>query len=186
MASLRVDPVPAPLALGNIRTVTAGLVLLAAALTIAGAWGFELIGHYVPCKLCLAERIPYYAAIPLAVAALVASRLGQADLVARLLLLTLAALFAFSVYQGVYHAGVEWGWWLGPNDCGVGAGPGARDAGGLLDEIRRNDVHYPSCTEATWWFPNAAWGLSFAGWNAAISAGIVLVALVGAAARRRG
>ena len=40
--------------------------------TIATAWGFELIGGFIPCKLCLQERIPYYVGLPVAAAALVA------------------------------------------------------------------------------------------------------------------
>jgi hypothetical protein len=38
-----------------------------------------------------------------------------------------------------------------------------------------------SCTEASWRFPDAAWGLSFAGWNAAVSLAIVVVTLGGLA-----
>jgi hypothetical protein len=40
-----------------------------------------------------------------------------------------------------------------------------------------------SCTEASWRFP-AGWGLSFAGWNAALSLLLVAVALWGATRSR--
>ena len=41
-------------------------VALAAAATIGGALVFEHVFGYVPCKLCLMQRNPYYLAIPLA------------------------------------------------------------------------------------------------------------------------
>ena len=37
-----------------------GLLLVGGLAAIATAWGFQLIGGYVPCKLCLEQRIPYY------------------------------------------------------------------------------------------------------------------------------
>jgi disulfide bond formation protein DsbB len=47
----------------SITNVAAATFLLAAA-TIIGAWGFELIGGYKPCALCLQQRWAYYFALP--------------------------------------------------------------------------------------------------------------------------
>ena len=44
-------------------------VALGAAATIGGALVFEHVFGYVPCKLCLMQRSPYYLAIPLGLAA---------------------------------------------------------------------------------------------------------------------
>ena len=41
-------------------------VLLLGLLTILGAWGFQVIGGYFPCKLCLEQRVPYYVGLPVA------------------------------------------------------------------------------------------------------------------------
>ncbi|MGO4263924.1 disulfide bond formation protein B, partial [Lysobacter sp. TAB13] len=41
---------------------------------IAGAWWSQLVWHLVPCKLCLEQRIPHYAAMALAAVALVVAR----------------------------------------------------------------------------------------------------------------
>ncbi len=49
------------------------LVLAAAAATLAGAWTFQALG-FQPCELCLIERYPYYASLPLAAAAVVLAR----------------------------------------------------------------------------------------------------------------
>lgn len=43
-------------------------VALGAAATIGGALVFEHVFGYVPCKLCLIQRNPYYIAIPLGLA----------------------------------------------------------------------------------------------------------------------
>ncbi|MGE0459675.1 MAG: disulfide bond formation protein B, partial [Bauldia sp.] len=147
--------------------------------TIAGARGFELIGHYIPCALCHKERIPYSLAIPVAVLAFAFSFNERTQGISRFLLLVLAGLFAWSVYQGVFHAGIEYQWWTPQLDCGVGAVGGRGD---LLNQLQT--VHIPRCDTAAWRFP-AEWGLSFAGWNAVISTGLVLVALAGVFSRRR-
>ena len=53
-------------------------------------------------------------------------------------------------------------------------------AANMLNALRSTRV--VSCTEASW----RMFGLSFAGWNAVISAGIAVLALAGAWAWRRG
>jgi disulfide bond formation protein DsbB len=174
-------PSPMPNSLNSQRLAALAVTLLAAA-TIAVAWGFELIGGYIPCALCLKERIPYYVGIPVAVLALIAASRPAPSWLPRALLLASALVFAYGSYLGVYHAGTEWGFWLGPADCGVGGGSATTSANDILSQI--DSVRIVSCTEATWRFP-AGWGLSFAGWNAAISILLVIVALWGAMQKPR-
>jgi disulfide bond formation protein DsbB len=162
------------------RTISS-LVLALAAATIAAAWGFELIGGYVPCALCLEERVPYYVGIPLALAALLAALFAGPAWLKRLLLVAVALVFAYGAYLGVYHAGAEWGFWPGPADCAAGSAPPATSAADILAQIE--GMRVVSCTEASWRFP-AGWGLSFAGWNAAVSILLVAAALWGAVKAR--
>ncbi len=141
--------------------------------TIATAWGFELIGGFVPCALCLQERAPYYIGLPLALAALLAALAGAKPTVVRMLLIMSVLIFAYGVYLGVYHAGAEWGWWLGPADCGGDTGSvGTVDD--LLSQIQ--NIRVVSCTTASW----RLLGLSFAGWNAVVCIFLVAVGLWGA------
>ncbi len=93
----------------------AGLILLIAAATIAGAWIFQAFG-YAPCELCLKERFPYYAGIPVA-AATFAFAVHQWRGLTRVGFVLLFLIFAFSAGFGVYHAGVEWRFWPGPTAC---------------------------------------------------------------------
>lgn len=149
------------------------LVLAVGVLAIAAAWGFELIGGYIPCKLCLEQRIPYYIGLPVAAVALLAALSGAKPTASRMLLLMTALIFAFGFYLGVRHAGIEWDWWEGPADCGGTAAP-TTSAGDLLGQL--NTVRVVSCSEASW----RMLFLSFAGWNAAISLFLVAASIWGA------
>jgi disulfide bond formation protein DsbB len=160
------------------RQTAAILVLAIGLATIAGAWAFELIGGYIPCPLCLQERIPYYVGLPLALIALV---LSPRPWPSRALLFLTAVTFIVSAGLGVYHAGAEWAWWQGPTSCAAGSG-GALNPGGLLDELE--NIRVVSCTDASWRFPHVFWGLSFAGWNAVISIALAAIALWGALAMK--
>ena len=137
------------------------LVILAIAVAaIAGAFVFEALG-YPPCELCLEERIPYYAAIPLAGLALVLAARGSSSLL-RAAFAVLAVVFAGSAILGYYHAGIEWGVWPGPQEC---SGP-LKQARSVEDFWRQlQSVKVARCDIAALRFL----GLSLAGWNALIS-----------------
>ncbi|MCP5088109.1 MAG: disulfide bond formation protein B [Rhodobacteraceae bacterium] len=144
------------------------LVLLAAlgsALMLAGAFGFQYIGDMPPCKLCIWQRWPHAIAVLIGlIAALmphrVISLLGA-------LALTIGAAIAF------YHAGVEQGWWEGPTSC-TSAGVSGLSVDDLLDQILAAPL--VRCDEIPW----SLAGISMAGWNGIVSAGLALVWLVSA------
>ncbi len=145
----------------------AGAMLAIAAATIAGAWTFEALG-YAPCELCLAQRWPYYLAIPLAGLTLV---LAWRD-AGRLVILALAALalvFAGSAIFGAYHSGVEWGFWPGPSAC-TGTLPRAGSVADFLAQL--DSVAVVRCDAPAL----RILGLSLAGWNAIVSAGLAILA----------
>ena len=148
------------------------LLLVGGLAVIAAAWGFQLIGGYVPCKLCLEQRVPYYVALPLAFGALVLIQMGGHGL-APVLLCIVALVFAYGAGLGVYQAGAEWAFWEGPNDCGGGAST-PTSAADMLSALQ--SVKVVSCTEASW----RMFGLSFAGWNAVASTGLTLLAALAA------
>ncbi|MGC4026662.1 MAG: disulfide bond formation protein B [Mesorhizobium sp.] len=147
---------------------------LAMAITVGTALGFQHIGGYIPCKLCYAQRTPYYVGVPLMLLASLSAFLRWPPLLTRILLWIGAAIMAYSLYLGVKHAGVEWNWWAGPTDCGAVA-PVETGGKGVLDAI--NTVIPPSCDKAAL----RVLGLSFAGWNAVVSFVLMLVAAWAAA-----
>jgi disulfide bond formation protein DsbB len=148
-------------------------VLVLGLATILGAWGFQLIGGYVPCKLCLEQRVPYYVGLPMALAALLAALAGAKPTVVRMLLIVAGLTFAIGIYLGTYQAGAEWKLWAGPTDCGA-TGSGTQSTADLLNQLK--NIHVVSCTEASWRFLF----LSFAGWNAVASVVLVAIAIWGA------
>jgi disulfide bond formation protein DsbB len=148
------------------------LLLAGGLVVIASAWGFQLIGGYVPCKLCLEQRVPYYIGLPLAALGFLALLNGRKGLAA-MVLLAVALVFAYGAGLGAYQAGAEWQFWDGPNDCGGGTAAPA-SAANMLQALQSTRV--VSCTEASW----RMLGLSFAGWNAVASAGLSLLALLAA------
>ncbi|WP_029058632.1 disulfide bond formation protein B [Stappia stellulata] len=161
------------------RSLALVLLLIAGGFaTIATAWGFQLIGGYVPCELCLEQRIPYYAGLPLAALAALLLWQDAAAFTRGLLLLAVAAIFAYGAGLGVYQSGAEWGFWAGPDGCGGGS-TAPVSAANMLNALRETRV--VSCTEASW----RMFGLSFAGWNAVASAGLALLALAALWTSRR-
>jgi disulfide bond formation protein DsbB len=148
------------------------LIAVIAALTLAGAWFFQLVLGLQPCPLCLEQRYAYYLAVPLAfVVAIAAKRDAPRSLIyAGLVALMLAALG--NAVLGGYHAGVEWQWWQGPTDC---SGP-VVDLGKAGDLLSRLDtVKVVRCDEVQWRFL----GLSMAGYNVLISLLMAALALLG-------
>jgi disulfide bond formation protein DsbB len=72
----------------------------------------------------------------------------------------------------IYHSGVEWKFWPGPDTCSQAPGALAPIGGGsLLDNLSKTRVI--RCDEASWRFL----GLSFAGWNVIGSFVIFIAAL---------
>jgi disulfide bond formation protein DsbB len=151
--------------------LAAALVLVAAVATVGGAYVFEYGLGYLPCPLCLTQRKPYYVAMAIALAAaLVPNRI-----LARSGLAAVALVFVVSAGLGVYHAGVEWGLWLGPSDCGGTPGAPAGSVTDFMQSLQKTRV--VSCTEAAWRFL----GLSLAGWNVLISLALAAFATLAAA-----
>lgn len=140
-------------------------------LALITALAFEHLGGFAPCPLCLMERYAYYFTVPAAVIAFLAAR-GDNFGFAQLVLVLIAIGFLLNTGLAVYHSGVEWKWWPGPETC----------AGGfdlVWGEGGIQETPVVRCDEA----PLRILGLSFAGWNAVISLGLAGLAFFGAARR---
>lgn len=161
---------PRPLHHVNPLHAALGVFMLASA-TIAGAWVFEWAG-YAPCDLCLKQRWAYYGGVPLAaLVAILAARGPRALAGAGLALLGL--IFVGSAIFGLYHAGVEWGFWPGPAGC-TGALTRAETMADFLKQLETTKVVRCDAVAIR------ILGLSLAGWNAVISAAMAALAFLGA------
>jgi disulfide bond formation protein DsbB len=164
----------------GVEDAASTLVRLAVAIagvgaaTLLGAWYFQFGLGLAPCPLCLEQRWPYYLAVP--VAALLA--VGAARSAPRGMLVAgfaaVALLMLWGAGLGFYHAGAEWKWWAGPQDC-AGSGAPSGGAGDLLRRMQTTRV--VRCDEAAWRDP--VLDLSLAGWNVLISLALLCAAVLG-------
>lgn len=144
------------------------LMLLAAAgslALLAGAFVFQLLG-YAPCKLCIWQRWPHGAAIAAGALVLAIGPLALLGVVGFLGALATGAI-------GIYHTGIERGFWQGPTDC--------TGAGDSLSGLSGNDllsldapVDIVMCDQVAWAFL----GISMASWNAIFSFGFAALWLI--------
>lgn len=148
------------------------VVLIGSVLTVGAALVLQFGYGYAPCKLCLTERLPYYAAVPLSVAALFLP-----ERLSRLALGLAAAGLLYGAGLGAYHAGAEWGFWPGPTDCGGGTGANPAAIGDFLNALQAAKV--VDCSTAAM----RVLGISLAGWNAIVA--FVLASIGGTTALKR-
>lgn len=158
----------------KLQTTLAVLMFFMMAFAILTALGFEHIGGYMPCKLCLEERIPYYIGIPLMLIAAIFSVKQNAGIIVRALFFIIALLMLYNFGLSVYHAGAEYKFWQGPTDCSAASTAIIANANDLLANL--NSKRPPACDTAAGYFL----GLSFAGWNAVSSLFLAALGLIGA------
>jgi len=126
---------------------------------LGGAYLSQYVGGLHPCEMCYWQRWPHFFAV--AVAAL-AFLFPASSRQARPLTALAAIAIAASGAIGVFHAGVEYGWWQGLTRCSSG---GAM----TLDEIMK--VPLIRCDQVQFSFLS----VSMAGWNAIISLGSAVI-----------
>jgi disulfide bond formation protein DsbB len=137
------------------------LALLGSVAALGGALAFQYIGGLAPCHLCLLQRWPHGAAIAIGILALI--------LPWRLLPWAGALAAAATSGLGLYHTGVERGWWQGPTSCTSSMSVQGLSSKELLAHIMAAPV--VRCDEPAWIFLH----LSMASWNAIFSAFLVLI-----------
>lgn len=138
------------------------LALAVPAALMLGALGSQYVGGLYPCEMCHWQRWPHDAAIVLALFAF-AFRNHGIDRVC-------VALAAFAILTsgaiGVFHAGVEYGWWEGITACT------ATTTSTSLEDIMSAPI--VRCDVPQW----SLAGISLAGFNALISIPAALFILV--------
>ncbi len=135
---------------------------------LAGALGSQFIGGLAPCPLCIWQRWPHVAAVVIAVLTVtVLWRYCRPLAVLGMLAMLIGA------GLGLYHTGIERGWWPGPDTC---TSPDITDLS--ADDLMARIMNAPlvRCDEVAW----DLLGLSMASWNAAISLGLVALWLASA------
>jgi disulfide bond formation protein DsbB len=162
MAFLQRLPVPSQLGL---------LAVLGSGALLGGALYFQYVMGLAPCEMCHWQRWPHIAAIAaglLAVASFAWPRLA--------LVFALTAITALLITSaiGIFHVGVEYHWWEGPQACS-----GNIPRGLSPEQLKKYlfGAKMVRCDETAW----SMWGLSMAGWNALLSAVLAFVLASGVA-----
>lgn len=139
------------------------IALIVPAGLLAGAYIAQYGFGLYPCDMCWWQRYPHFAAVLLALVALVAKppRIW--------ILLAGAAIFASGVIGG-FHAGVEYDWWEGFTSCSSIVQTDGDPLAAIME------APLVRCDSAPW----DLFGISLAGWNFLIScgAGILIWALL--------
>ena len=159
---------PLPSQLGLLAALGSGALL-------GGALYFQYVVGLAPCEMCHWQRWPHIAAI--AAGLLAAAAFAWPRLALVLLLVAVTALLVTAAI-GLFHAGVEYRWWTGPQSCAGGV-PRGLSAEQLKQYLL--GARMVRCDETMW----AMWGISMAGWNAILSAALALVLGWGVASRLR-
>lgn len=154
--------------------LAAGAAFLLGLAAILLALASQVFGGLTPCELCLEQRLPYYYGLPLLAVVLVLwNRLPLP--VWYVAMLMVAALFAWGTWLGVFHAGVEWGFWPGPTACtGVGESMDFSALDNLTPVIGCDVVQFRLL------------GISLAGYNALVSLAVIILLGIAIAAQMRG
>jgi disulfide bond formation protein DsbB len=158
-------------AAGRLRPLRAetvlGLELLSlSSACVVGALIFQFAVGLAPCELCLAERWPWYAAIPLS--ALVAAR--QPPPAGRWVAPLFACLFLGSAGLAAYHVGVEQHFLAGPTACAS-----AKLTGSVEDMTRQLMALPPVQCDVVQW---SLFGVSLAGFNLLASLAALALAVL--------
>ena len=125
---------------------------------LLGAYGFQYLGGFAPCPLCLEERWPWRVLIVIGAAVVAAHALKAPPWVTTGLYMLAAAVALYSAYLGGFHAGVEYKWWPGPKDCSGGPVNLPSD-GPLLGGLSSSEV--VQCDKIVW----SLFWISMAGYN---------------------
>ena len=121
---------------------------------LIGALLFQYVGDMAPCKMCYWQRYPHVGAIVIAGIILITG-IGVFAVLGLLSALITAGI-------GGFHAGVERGWWEGPQSC-TSTSIDNLSTEELLAQIMSAPM--VRCDEIPW----QMFGLSMAGWNMVVS-----------------
>jgi len=142
----------------------ASLAGLGSAALLGGALFFQYVVGLAPCELCILQRWPHLVAFVIGVIVWFFPRGWLMGLGA------LAAATASGL--GIYHTGVERGWWEGPTACSGTVDLTTLTPQQALEAIMGAPV--VRCTDVAW----EMLGLSMASWNAILSAVLVGVWII--------
>ena len=158
------ERLPLPSKLGLLAALGSGALL-------GGAYYFQYVVGLSPCEMCYWQRWPHMVAIAVGLLALASFAWPRLALV---FMLTAITALIVTAGIGVFHVGVEYHWWAGPQAC-----TGNVPRGLSPEQLKKYlfGAKMVRCDETAW----AMWGISMAGWNAILSGALAFVLASGVA-----
>ncbi|MBL6616404.1 MAG: disulfide bond formation protein B [Reyranella sp.] len=149
---------PVPSRLGLLAALGSGALL-------GGAYYFQYVVGLAPCEMCYWQRYPHMVAIAVGLLALASYAWPRLALV---FMLTAITALLVTAAVGVFHVGVEYHWWEGPQACSGNVPKGLSP-----EQLKKYlfGAKMVRCDETAW----SMWGISMAGWNAILSAVLAFV-----------
>jgi len=150
---------------------------LAISLAMLGAaHASERLWDLSPCNLCLKQREVFWGAVTIALIATLWAVVSRASRgTPRIAAFLLFVVFLTGAITAGFHAGGELKWWSLPATC-MAAGPVDLESLTALALGSGPTTRVAMCDAVTWSFL----GVSMAGWNALISAGLAIFSLLAA------
>lgn len=151
----------------NAALLCGGISLAALIGALTSQYGFGL----QPCVLCLYQRWPHLIVVILSLAALLLSKSHPRTASGFVFLMGIT--FFVGAFIASFHIGVEQHWWLGLEGCSMTV-----DYTTGIEEIQKQLAQVPAarCDEIPW----SLFGISMAGYNALLSLGLGLFAVISA------
>ncbi len=140
------------------------IALFSSFVLLVGALGFQHIGGLAPCQMCYWQRHAHKIIMLMAVIVLLYYGLSKNEQALRPLLLLIIAAALGSFFMAMWHVGVEYEWWAGPQSCAVDPNQALPTGEDILRAFG-GDVDLPSCADVPW----NMFGLSMAAYNAIAS-----------------
>lgn len=152
------------------------LAALGSGVLLGGALWFQYGMGLAPCEMCHWQRWPHMVTIGSGLLALATLAWPRVALI--FVLIAITALFTTAVI-GIFHVGVEYRWWEGPQACS-----GNIPKGLTSEQLKKYlfGAKMVRCDETVW----SLWGISMAGWNAILSGALALILAAGVARIVRG
>jgi disulfide bond formation protein DsbB len=145
------------------------LLIISLSIAILGtAFASEIWGGLQPCHLCWLQRYPYMVTIALGILAAVLQKAEPEGKGWRILVALTGVAFAAGGGIALYHMGVEYHWWKGPESCTTNI-ENVADLAKMMQAL----IHAPviRCDVPAW----TLFGLSMAGYNLLASLGMMLI-----------
>ena len=146
----------------RLRMIWPFFTLLASGGMLAAAHAFERFGGLAPCPLCLDQREWHWAALAASATGIALVRLFSAR--AWIAAALLGVVYAGSAWSGAHHVAVEQGWIVAQCVADL-------DLNNIQPLDFEGSFEAPSCDTPAW----TLFGISMAGYNALISAALMLV-----------